>query len=280
MKTLIKLLISIYILCFINSVNAESINSDKRTSLVFGVVPQQSAATLARNWVPLLKFLSENTGVELKFATAPDIPTFEERLAKGEYDIAYMNPYHYVVLSEQVGFKAIVHEKNKQIKGIIVANKNTFFDDIDSLSTQKLAFPAPASFAATLIPKANLMQRNINFESQYVNSHDAVYRNIAEGRFIAGGGIIRTFNALPKDVRDQLKIIWTSEAYTPHAIATYPSVSEEVRQKLLQGFLNVESSNIASELLSPLKMQGFIAAEDQDWNDVRELGIHLLLGLN
>ena len=283
MKILFKFLIAIYIFFMINTVNANIVLNDTQSkthaeTLVFGVVPQQSAAKLARSWIPLLQFVSERSGVNLKFATAPDIPTFERRLANGDYDIAYMNPYHYVVLNKEVGFKALVHEKDKRIKGIIVANKNSAIDKLEDLSEQTIAFPAPASFAATLIPKANLIKKDINFNYQYVNSHDAVYRNVAEGRFVAGGGIIRTFNALPESVRNELKIIWTSDNYTPHAIATYPSVNEATRQKLAAAFLAVENAEHRAELLAPLAMKGFVKASCDDWDDVRDLNINFLLG--
>jgi phosphonate transport system substrate-binding protein len=280
MKILIQFIAIIYITFFIGLANADTADSGKAKPLVFGIVPQQSAAKLARNWVPLLKLISKNTGIELKFATAPDIPTFEKRLIAGEYDIAYMNPYHYAVLSKEAGFKALVHEQGKKIKGIIVANKNSKINKLEDLSMQTIAFPAPASFAATLIPKANLTQKNISFQSKYVNSHDAVYRNIAMGRYVAGGGIIRTFNALPERIRKQLKVIWTSDGYTPHAIATHPQVSEKVRQKLLTGFLDIKNSDASVQLLAPLRMKGFTQANDQEWNDVRSLDINLLLGKN
>ena len=107
-----------------------------------------------------------------------------------------------------------------------------------------------------------------------------MYRNIVAGRFVAGGGIMRTFNALPDYFREQLKIIWTSQGYTPHAIATHPRVNDDIRQKLLAGFLVVAKSEKASELLIPLLMKGFTAAEDKDWNDVRSLNIQLMLGPN
>lgn len=283
MKILFQFLIAIYIFFTINTVSANIVLNDTQDkahvkTLVFGVVPQQSAAKLARSWIPLLQFVSERSGVNLKFSTAPDIPTFERRLANGEYDIAYMNPYHYVVLNKEVGFKALVHEKDKRIKGIIVANKNSSLDKLEDLSEQTIAFPAPASFAATLIPKANLIKKDINFNYQYVNSHDAVYRNVAEGRFVAGGGIIRTFNALPESVRNELKIIWTSDNYTPHAIATYPSVNEATRQKLVAAFLAVENAEHRAELLAPLAMKGFVKASCDDWDDVRDLNINFLLG--
>jgi phosphonate transport system substrate-binding protein len=280
MKALIQFLAIAYTICFLGSLNAYAVEANQAKPLVFGVVPQQSPSKLARKWLPLLKFISQKSGVELQFATAPDIPTFEKQLAEGHYDIAYMNPYHYVVLSKQVGFKALVHEQDKKIQGIIVAFKDSKIDKLEDLSSQTIAFPAPASFAATLIPKANLAQQHISFKSEYVNSHDEVYRNIVAGRFVAGGGIMRTFNALPDYFREQLKIIWTSQGYTPHAIATHPRVNDDIRQKLLAGFLAVAKSEKASELLIPLLMKGFTAAEDKDWNDVRSLNIQLMLGQN
>ena len=70
-------------------------------------MPQQSATKLARTWVPLLRLIQERSGMALRFATAPDIPTFEQRLAAGEYDLAYMNPYHYTVFHESPGFFAL-----------------------------------------------------------------------------------------------------------------------------------------------------------------------------
>ena len=173
-----------------------------------------------------------------------------------------------------------MHEQDKKIQGIIVAFKDSKIDKLEDLSSQTIAFPAPASFAATLIPKASLAQQHISFKSEYVDSHDEVYRNIVAGRFVAGGGIMRTFNALPDYFREQLKIIWTSQGYTPHAIATHPRVNDDIRQKLLAGFLAVAKSEKASELLIPLLMKGFTAAEDKDWNDVRSLNIQLMLGQN
>ena len=196
MKALIQFLAIAYTTYFLGSLNAYAAESNQAKPLVFGVVPQQSPSKLARKWLPLLKFISQKSGVELQFATAPDIPTFEKQLAEGHYDIAYMNPYHYVVLSKQVGFKALVHEQDKKIQGIIVAFKDSKIDKLEDLSSQTIAFPAPASFAATLIPKANLAQQHISFKSEYVDSHDEVYRNIFAGRFVAGGGISRTLNTL------------------------------------------------------------------------------------
>ncbi len=94
-------------------------------SLSFGVVPQQAASRLAEDWGPLLAEVSRRSGVSLVFRTAPNIPAFEERLATGDYDLAYMNPYHYVVFHKASGYTAFAKEQERRLKGILVVRKDS-----------------------------------------------------------------------------------------------------------------------------------------------------------
>ena len=82
------------------AINIPAANAE---TLTFGVVPQQSASKLARLWTPILEQVSREVGVRIEFRTAKDIPTFEQRLASGEYDFAYMNPYHFTVFNVTCG---------------------------------------------------------------------------------------------------------------------------------------------------------------------------------
>ncbi len=125
-------------------------------SLSFGIVPQQSAATLARLWSPVLKYLTRATGDPLQLETAPDIPVFEQRLAAGEYDLAYMNPYHYTVFHRVPGYQAFAKEKDRRIQGILVVLKDSHYQRPEDLDGQTLVFPAPAAFAASVLPRAAL----------------------------------------------------------------------------------------------------------------------------
>jgi phosphonate transport system substrate-binding protein len=83
-------------------------------SLSFGIVPQQSSSKLAKLWTPIIEKLNEQSGLNIHFTTAPNILTFEKRLAAGEYDIAYMNPYHYMVSNESAGYQAITKQRDKK----------------------------------------------------------------------------------------------------------------------------------------------------------------------
>ena len=248
-------------------------------SLTFGVVPQQSASKLARLWTPILDHLGERSGLEIRFGTAPDIPTFEKRLAAGEYDLAYMNPYHYTVFHDAPGYQAMAKARDKRIKGIMVVRKESKIADLTELDGSTLAFPAPAAFAASILTRSHLSGLGVGYEPKYVSSHDSVYRAVAKGIYPAGGGVIRTFKNVEPKIREQLSILWTTDGYTPHAIAAHPRVKSDDFAKIQQALVAMEQDAEGKPLLESIKIKGFETAADSDWDDVRGLNIYLLKDL-
>lgn len=247
--------------------------------LSFGIVPQQSATRLAEMWTPMLNYLSNETGHKIKFATAKDIPTFEKRLLAGEYDIAYMNPYHYTVFSQQPGYQALAKQKNKQIKGILVVPKDSPITHLAQLQQTQLAFPSPAAFAASLLPRAELKRQGVQFEPAYVASHDSVYISVSRGFFPAGGGIQRTFSAVNPAISKQLRILWKTKGYTPHALAVHPRLAK-LKPALLKAILKLNQHPDGTAIYASVGFKhGWEKAIDSDWDDVRSLDIQLLAPL-
>lgn len=245
--------------------------------LTFGVVPQQAASTLLRSWSPVLRHLQEKTGYRFVFRTAPDIPTFEDRLAAGEYDFAYMNPYHFTVFNQgDQGYQAVARAANKRIRGILVVRKDSTIQSLSELNGADLAFPAPAAFAASVVPRASLESEGVRFQPRYVSSHDSVYRAVAKGLFVAGGGVMRTLKATAPEVRDQLRVLWTTPGYTPHAIAAHARLAPETVAKVREALVDLGGD--AEAVLGGLKIQGFEAAVNSDWDDVRALGLQTPVG--
>ncbi|WP_417536702.1 phosphate/phosphite/phosphonate ABC transporter substrate-binding protein [Methylophaga sp.] len=241
--------------------------------LTFGVVPQQASEKLAMQWLPLMRHLSAKTGYKIQFATAPNIPEFEKRLAAGEYDFAYMNPYHFTVFNENPGYRATARQKNHVIRGIIVVAASLEVESLEDLAGADLAFPAPKAFAATLITRAFLDDAAPGYTATFVNSHDSVYRAVASGLFNAGGGIVRTFNEMSPEIKNELEVLWLSPGYTGHAFAVNPEVAEEVAEAVQQALVEVAESEAGANILRGLGMNALQTAIDSDWDDVRALGL-------
>lgn len=243
----------------------------------FSIVPQQSASRLATQWTPIMAELSKQTGHEFIFTTAADIPTFEQRLSEGQYDFAYMNPYHFVTFNQSPGYAAVAKAKNKKIKGIIVVKKESGITQLEQLQDQTLAFPAPAAFAASILTRSGLTEKQVDFVPQYVSSHDSVYLSVAKGFYPAGGGVMRTFKAMKPEIREQLTPIWVTKGYTPHAIAAHPSLPQSLIKQVQTILMDFDRNSTGSLLLEPLKIVGFEEAKDSDWNDVRDLKLDVLM---
>lgn len=241
-----------------------------------GIVPQQSAAQLAENWGPLLAHLSAKTGATFRFATAPSIPEFEKRLDRGEYDFAYMNPYHFVVFHDNPGYLPLVRE-NKQIRGILVVKAGSPLKSVEEISGSTVFFPAPAAFAATILPQAELSRQGVRITPRYVSSHDSVYMGVAKGLAAVGGGIERTFGMIEPELRKELRILWKTRGYTPHAFAAHPSVPEPLRNSVRDAWLQLSDDPTGKALLDGVGFKkGVLAAKGSDWNDIRDLQLNQL----
>ena len=238
----------------------------------FGIVPQTNTSKLSKLWSPILQYLEENTDVDLQFATARNISTFQKRVSSGKYDIVYMSPYHYTVYHDIQGYNAFAKAKKKRLKGIIVVKKESPYRTINDLDNSELAFPSHA-FAANLVPRAVLTKADLTFSTKYVSSHDSVYRNIARGRYIAGGGVMRTFKNTSPEYRDKLRVLWKSDGYTPHAFAAHPRVPQAIVDKLQNALLKMETDPAGKALLKKIRLKGIEKGVDRERDDVRALKI-------
>jgi phosphonate transport system substrate-binding protein len=241
-------------------------------SFTFGIVPQTAQSKLSRSWSPLLKFLEEKTGYKFQFATTRDIPTFGKRLSEAKYDFVYVNPQDYTRYHATSGYEAFAKARNVRLKGVLVVRNDSPYQKLDDLEARDIAFPSQA-FAADIVPRAVFNEQGIGVTAHFVASHDSVYRNVAKGRYAAGGGVMRTFNGTAPEYREKLRVLWTSDGYTPHALAAHGRVPKDVVTRVLQVLTEMDKDPIGKKLLKSIAPEGLEAAQDSDWDDVRKLKI-------
>jgi len=240
----------------------------------FAIGPQQSATELAKRWTPIIQYISDKSGVPLQFKTAKDIPTFQQMMGEGSFDIAYINPYHYLGFHKSVNaYTAFAQEKDGKLVGVLVVKKDGPINNVSQLSEKTLAFPAPTALSATWLPLNMLREKNITVTPQYVTSMDSVYRSVAKGLFPAGGGETRTLSTIDPEVRSQLSILWTSESLSPFPFAAHKRVPKDVVAKLQKAMDQMDNDPHGAELLKAINFKGIEPANDADYNAMRKLNI-------
>lgn len=271
-KTYSKALFLALFYLFPLTILAQETVSEKTYSV--GIVPQHSASKVIRVWAPLFDKISSSTGYNFKVMTSKDIPEFEKKLKSSAYDFAYMNPYHFVVYNNSPGYRALAKQKNKEIHGILVTHKTSEIVSLKKLSGEKIAFPSPGAFAASILTRGSLLKADVSFKPIYVSSHDSVYKAVSKGFFVAGGGVMRTLKNMGEKTRKNIRILWKSPGYTPHAFAVNPSIPNRVAKSFQKALVDIINDDNGITILNNLSMpEGFVKAEDKDWDDVRELKI-------
>ena len=237
-----------------------------------GVVPQWGADRLFEIWQPLVTYLSDETGLNLKLEPSFSIPNFEKGFSEGEYDFAYMNPYHFVCAKRDQGYMPLVRDYEKQLTGILVAASDSDIKTIEELEGQRVDFPSPNALGASLYMRT-LLAREFNVECvpKFVRTHESVYLNVISGKAAAGGGVRRTLEAQVPELQERLRVIYETPGVAPHPIAYHPRVPEEVVAKVKAAIIEMVKSEEGKKLLAGIPMTKPGAAINEDYQPLVDL---------
>ena len=237
--------------------------------LSFGVVPQQEAKKLRALWMPFVEKLATDSGLVIQMKTADDIGSFQSKMLSGQFDVTYSNPLLYIIANSSIGYTAIAKEKDKRLHGIFVVRNDSEIASLEDLKGKSLVFPEHA-FAATVLTQAKLNKFNIPYKASFVYSHDAAYKFVSLGKFVAAGGVERTFKSLDPAIRSRLRILKRLDGVTPHAFSVHPRISQTAVNKLKKALNNFSQSDDGKQILENLRMNALGLAGNKDWNDVRK----------
>jgi phosphonate transport system substrate-binding protein len=239
-----------------------------------GVVPQFNARTLQSIWTPILQELERRTGHTFELRGSKSISAFEKQFMAGEFDFAYMNPYHFILARKTQGYLPLVRDTGKRLRGILVVRKDVAIDDVEQLQDKAIAFPSPNALGASLMLRAQLAREfNLRFEPRYVKSHDSVYLNVVTGRMAAGGGVGRTLARQPSEVREQLRVLYTTPAVASHPVTVHPRVPETVRSMVKNALIAMGESESERQLLAKIPIGTAGEALSEDYVPLQKMGL-------
>lgn len=264
--------------CTENVESSDTINETEQSStdkvLKIGVVPQFSPKRIMTIWSPIIEELEQKTGYKFQIVGTPNIPEFEKEYQKGTYDIAYMNPYHSVVANQTQGYEAVLHDGTKSLFGVLVVKKEDAIKDVKELDGEKLSFPAPNALGASLLMRTELKTiHNINIEPIYVKTHTNSYLSVLEGKTRAGGGVLRTFNELGDDIKNQLRIFYETQKTPPHPIVVHPRVDKETRAAIVNALLEMGEEEALNAYLEKIPIKKITKTNQEAYKMLEGLGM-------
>ena len=259
----------LFSLFFIGSVNAQSVKT-----FTIGVVPQFEAKKLRKIWKPILAELEQTTGFKFKLRGAANIPEFEKQFLAGEFDFAYMNPFHILIANESQGYIPLIRDHGKKLSGILVVRKDSGISSVKALDNKVVAYPSPNALGASLLLRAELHDKfNIKIKPSYVKTHDSVYLNVLLKQAAAGGGVQKTFSKQQDSIKSALKTIYKTTPVAPHPVVAHPRVGIKAYLKIKKALLTLGNSEQGKSMLAKIPMKKIGPAGMTDYAPLKQMNL-------
>ncbi|MDH5425132.1 MAG: phosphate/phosphite/phosphonate ABC transporter substrate-binding protein [Gammaproteobacteria bacterium] len=266
--------VKLFLLFMVTVLFSASISALAETVYTFGVVPQFEITKLSKIWNPVLQKLQEETGLKFKLAGAPTISAFEKEFLSGQFDFAYMNPFHLLIANESHGYTPLVRDHGKKLQGILVVRNDSKISSVKDLDNQTLAFPSPNALGASMQMRAELHDKfKLNINPKYVKTHDSVYLNVYLKQAAAGGGVSKTLLKQNKRLRDSMRIIHKTIPVAPHPVAVHPRVKQSDREKVLAAFIKISKTAEGQALLAQIPIKQLGKASMSDYQELKGMNL-------
>lgn len=282
-NVLIMLGLMLIFLSGFNSVFAAS-DPDPKT-LKVALLPDENGSTVIKHNEGLKRYLESRLGKKIELVVTTDYSSMIEAMRHGRLDLAYFGPLSYVLAKSKSNIEAFAALKKKghtTYQAVVIVNAASGIRSISDINGKDVAYGDIASTSSHLIPKSMLKESGLeakkNYREHFLGSHDAVAIAVQNGTAQAGGLSKPIFESLvERRIIDPAKVhvIAESRPYPEYPWTMRSDLTPGLKEKIRSAFLGLTDKDV----LKPFKADGFGAADDKDYNVIRDLARILHLDL-
>jgi phosphonate transport system substrate-binding protein len=247
----------------------------QETVYSFGVITQRSPILTAQYWNPILRYVSEKSGVPLVLKLAKTGPEHSAMIGRGEFDFIYSN-HNFKADNDAVGYRVIARPQEEAIQGQIVVLASSGIQSLRELEGREVVFPSRVAFVGYYVPMDALLRAGISVKPLFAGNQEGAMGQLKAGRVVAAGVNSQIMRDFANREQVEYRVLWSSEKYLNIPISVHPSVPKEkvarVRQALIHMAADPEGARIlaaSAELVKQKPPYGFVAAEDAEFDNVR-----------
>ncbi|MEO8134737.1 MAG: phosphate/phosphite/phosphonate ABC transporter substrate-binding protein [Betaproteobacteria bacterium] len=244
-------------------------------ALSFGVISQRSPLITAQYWNPILRYISQRSGVPLQLKLARTGPEHSAMVRRGEFDFMYSN-HNFAPGNDSVGYSVLARPAEAAIRGQIVVLANSPITSLAELKDKDVVFPSTVAFVGYSVPMDALLRADIKVNAQFAGNQEGAMGQLVSGRAVAAAvnsEVLADF-AIRQNI--QFHVLWSSQEFLSIPISSHPSVPRQKVQAVREAFIQMgsdpEGAGILAESAGLIKQKapvGFVAAQDKDFENVR-----------
>jgi ABC-type phosphate/phosphonate transport system substrate-binding protein len=244
--------------------------------LTFGVIIWRSPTLTAQFWNPILRYVSDKSGVPLQLKVAQTGPEHTAMVRRGEYHFLYSN-HNFIKDNEESGYRVFARSKDDIGTGEIVVLKDSPIRSLADLVGQEVVFPHTAAFYGYHLPMDALLRKGIQVKVHFAGNQEGAMGQLKAGRAVAAGVNAAVMRAFAQRENLAYRTLWSSDKYVSLALSALPSVPAETVKAVREAFLKMgddpEGAKVLAASAEVLKQEAplrFVASKDSEFDSMRK----------
>src|SRR5262247_3912700 len=244
--------------------------------LSFGVIIWRSPTLTAQFWNPILRYVSERSGVPLQLKVAHTGPEHTAMVRRGEYHFLYSN-HNFIKENEESGYRVFARSRDDVGTGEIVVLKDSPIRSLADLDGKEVVFPHLAAFYGYHLPMDGLLRKGIQVKPHFAGNQEGAMGQLKAGRAVAAGVNAAVMRAFAQRENVAYRTLWSSDKYVSLALSALPSVPADTVKAVRDAFLKMgddpEGLKVLMASAEVLKAEAplrFVAAKDSEFDNVRK----------
>lgn len=237
--------------------------------LIFGVLNQQSPQLTAERWNPILNYLSKVTGFAFQLKMGQTVQLTDAMMEKGEFDLIFTN--HNFQTKYDGVYKVIARWGGEPIYAVIVVQPDSAIQNLFDLQDKKMAVPSEDAFSAYAVPKIVLKNIGVKVNFSFAGNQEGSLAQLQAKLVDAAAVNSRFLKQYVERQKTQFREIFISEGFAELPILVHPRLSSDKVSLIQRALLNMKNDPNAAHILEQVKFKGFDPANEQDYNNVREV---------
>ena len=251
------------------------------------ILPCENIETTFKKFYPLLRYLIQQTGLEVSLMVPTDFSTFETSLRKGEIDFALQDPHTYLMTSNLYNNEALLRALSLEGKtthsAAVVVRQDSNIKTLSDLKARTVMFGDKSSITKWVAAKLLFAENGINIEKDLqAYSHGGSCEDIAFSVYLKAvdaGVICDHFLGEHEEKQKELgveaiklKVISRTKPVPTRVFVPRKDVNRDIVAKINQALLALDRKNPEhAKILFEAESGGFERAQPQDYAEVSKL---------
>jgi len=250
----------------------------EQVTLKVTIIPHRSSLGNETAYSRLFKELQIETGIKLEWVGSKTYDDVIIKVTSGDADIGYVGPFSYVDAQDNYGVRLMCRTLSADsvefYHSMITTRKDSGIDSLQDLKGKRFAFTDKKSTSGYLFPMTHLKKQGVELEDfsevkflkRHANSLLAVYK----GHVDAGATSYTAIDKVDIDF-DEINMLWKSDPIYRGPWIARKNLPDSLFNTIQAAMLKISNSPQADEIFEGLTTKGFIAGQDSDYDNVRDV---------